>query len=290
MNTHTPRLLTALASLFLASSALAETVYDNTSTAIQYTGAWNHESSAYNPVYGKAFNGTLSETQSAGAKARLTFTANRYISLVYTMGSNRWKSAVYIDGQYVETLQNRTPVVNQRWQVMKTWELPAGGTHTIEVVALGAIDGQNIHQSWSDVDAFIVDADAAVPGTTTINASYPADSSLLEYGGTWTWVTDATYGNRMQSQTVGNSVRLTFYGRAVTLKHLASPNRGIAEVTLDGVLQADLDQYSATSEVKTLKFTGLAPGMHTLTITVSGRKNPSATNDIVGVTTFVVGR
>jgi hypothetical protein len=285
MSTHATRIFTALTSLFLASSALAETVYDNTNPAIQYTGAWNHESSQYNPVYGNATQGTLSETQNAGAKARLIFTANQYISLVYTMGGNRWKSVVYIDGQFRETLENRTPVANQRWQVMKTWAV-SPGTHTIEVVALGAVDGQGIHQSWSDVDTFIVDADAtvAMPGVISI---YPADYWMVEYGGTWNYVMDSTYGNRMQSQTRGSSVRSTFNGTSIALRYLASANRGIAEITLDGEIMPDLDQYG-TGEVKALRLLNLAPGMHTLTMTVSGRKNSVATNDIVGVTSFVL--
>ncbi len=285
MSTYTTRVFAALAGLFLASSALAETVYDNTNLAIQYTGAWNHESSQYNPAYGKATQGTLSETQNAGAMARLTFTANQYISLVYTMGGNRWKSVVYIDGQYRETLENRTPVANQRWQVMKTWAV-SPGTHTIEVVALGAVDGQNIHQSWSDVDAFIVDADAgvAIPGVTSI---YPADYWMVEYGGPWSYVIDSTHGNRMQSQTPGSSVRFTFNGTSIALKYFASANRGIAEITLDGEIKTDLDQYG-TGEVRSRKFSNLAPGMHTLTMTVSGRKNSMATNDVVGVNSFVL--
>jgi len=285
MSTHATRILTALTSLFLASSALAETLYDNTNPAIQYTGAWNHESAQYNPAYGKATQGTLSETQNAGATARLTFTANQHISLVYTMGGNRWKSAVYIDGQFREVLENRTPVANQRWQVMKTWAV-SPGTHTIDVVALGAVDGQNIHQSWSDVDAFIVDADHGTvsPGATAI---FPADYWMLVYGGPWSYVIDSTHGNRMQSQTPGSSVRFTFYGTSAAFNYLASANRGIAELTLDGKIKADLDMYGP-GEVRTRTFANLAPGVHTLTITVSGRKNSVATNDVVGVNSFVL--
>jgi hypothetical protein len=270
----------------LAVPALAETLYDNTNPAIVYSSGWNHESSQYNPVYGNATNGTLSETQTAGASARLTFTANQSISLVYTMGGNRWKANVYIDGVLVETLQNRTPVANQRWHVMKTWAV-SPGTHTIQVVALGAVDGQSIHQSWSDVDAFIADADAASAGGPGVTSIFPADYYLVEYGGTWNWVVDSTYGNRMQSQTRGSSFRFAFYGTNVTMKYLASANRGIAEITLDGEIMPDLDQHG-TGQVKAHKLLNLAPGMHTLTMTVSGRKNSVATNDIVGVNSFVL--
>ena len=286
MNTRTTRLLTALASLFLAVPALAETLYDNTNPAIVYSPGWNHESSQINPAYHPATQGTLSETQTAGASARLTFTASRSISLVYTMAANRWKSNVYIDGQLVGTLQNRTPQVNQRWQVMKTWPV-SPGTHTIEVVALGAVDGQNIHQSWSDVDAFIADADAASAGGPGVTSIFPADYYLVEYGGTWNWVTDTTHGNRMQSQTRGSSFRFTFSGTNVTLKYLASANRGIAEITLDGQIRADLDQYGP-GVVKSYTISNLQPGVHTLTVTVSGRKRAEATNDIVGVSNFVL--
>lgn len=286
MNTRINRLISALAVLLAASPALAETVYDNTHPAITYTGLWDHMSST---TYRRALNGTLSETRSAGAAASLTFTGGRYVALVHTMHSNRWKSDVFIDGVLEETITTRTVEVNQRWQVMRIYKLSQTvSTHTIRVVAKGAIDGQPSDLSWSDVDAFIVEPDVALPGATDPFASYGPDSSTLSYGGSWAWVTGPNT-SWMESSTKGDSVRFTFYGNLLRWDYYANPNRGIAEITLDGQALGDLDLYGP-GETRTYRLNGLEPGMHSVTITVSGRKNPAATANTVDIREVRVGR
>ncbi len=289
MNSRMLRLTSAIASMFLAGPALAaETIYDSTDPAITYTGSWNHETSS---TYYRAHAGTLSETRTANSAASLTFTGGSTISLVFTMGGNRWKSNVYIDGQLVETLNTRTPVYNQRWQVMKTWSLdPRLTSHTIEVVALGAVDGQDTQVSWSDVDAFIVDTSAAIPPSPGVWAAYPYNDPEVTYAGAWTFYPDptATAGARAQSQEKMNSASFTFYGSSVRLDYFAGGNRGIAEIALDGKVLTDLDMYGP-GESRSKRFDTLI-GYHTLTVTVAGRKNALSTNDVVSINGFRVLR
>jgi hypothetical protein len=289
MNSPLTRLIATLASIFLAAPALAaQVIYDNTHQSIKYTGSWNHETST---TYYRAHGGTLNETQTANSSASLEFTGGTTISLVYTMGGNRWKSNVYIDGQLVDTLNNRTPVHNQRWQVMKTWSLdPRLTSHTITVVALGAVDGQDYHRSWSDVDAFIVDTSAAIPPSPGVWTSYSYDDPNAVYAGTWAFYSDpnTTIGPRAQSQGKMNSASFTFYGSSVRLNYWAGGNRGIAEITLDGQVLTDLDMYGP-GEMRRRRFDTLI-GYHTLTITVSGRKNTLSSNDIVNISGFHVLR
>jgi hypothetical protein len=289
MTSRSSRLVATLASLFLATPALAaEVIYDNTHSSIVYNGPWNHETST---TYYRANAGTLSETNIANSSASLTFAGGSTISLVFTMGGNRGKFNVFIDGQYVETINSRTPVYNQRWQVMKTWSLnPQLYSHTIQVVALGDVDGQGFHYSWSDVDAFIVDTSAAIPPSPGVWAVYPFNNPDTVYAGTWAFFTDpnTTVGPRAQSQDKMSSASFTFYGSSVRLDYYASNNRGIAEITLDGKALPDLDMYGV-AEPRFRRIDTLI-GYHTLTITVSGRKNVSSTNDIVSISGFRVLR
>jgi hypothetical protein len=267
--------------MLAVGSAMAENVHDDTATKISYSGAWNAENS---PVYVRAVGGTLHETNIGGSYAEMNFVGtSRSISLVFTMHDNRGKSDIYIDGQYKDTIDARV-AAPQRWQVMRTWPVqPSSVHHTIRVVARGAGPGEDINKSWSDVDAFIVDADVGLPGSI-----YTPDNPLVDYGGAWAWVSDSTWGNRMQSQVPGNSVRFTFYGSGVRWFYYSSGNRGIANITLDGVQYGIWDTYGTPGQERSYDIFAPTTGIHTVTLTVSGNKNAASSNVIIDVSDFLV--
>jgi len=280
MFARTIRLSAALVSMLAVGSAMAENVHDDTATKIRYSGFWNAENS---PTYVRAVEGTLHETNVAGSAAEMDFSGTaRSISLVYTLHDNRGRADVFIDGAYKETLDNRV-VAPQRWQVMRTWSVQPATQHTIKVVAKGAGPGEDINKSWIDVDAFIVNADVGLPGST-----YTPDNPLVDYGGTWTWVSDSTWGNRMQSQVPGNSVRFTFFGNGVRWFYFSSGNRGIANITLDGVQYGTWDTYGTPGQERSYDIFAPTAGIHTVTLTVSGAKNASSSNVIIDVSDFLV--
>lgn len=66
---------------------------------------------------------------------------------------------------------------------------------------------------------------------------------------------------------------------------LTGPPYGIAQVTLDGVAQPDVDLFSATWRYRQVVFskTGLAAGPHTLVVSWTGRKNAGATSDYINL-------
>jgi len=86
-----------------------------------------------------------------------------------------------------------------------------------------------------------------------------------------------------------NALRFTFYGGSVSWKHLTTADRGIAEVTLDGGVLVDEDTYG-TGGTKARTLSGLAPGIHTLTIGNSGRKNAASTGYFIDAMEVTVGR
>jgi hypothetical protein len=63
---------------------------------------------------------------------------------------------------------------------------------------------------------------------------------------------------------------------------------GIAKVYVDGTLVQQVDLYSTTAQAKTVIYsnTGLAAGTHTLTVEVTGTKNPSSRSAWVWVDAF----
>lgn len=81
-------------------------------------------------------------------------------------------------------------------------------------------------------------------------------------------------------QTTGSLARFFFNGRGVSWLGARAPFLGIGEVYLDGILQAEVDQYGPTPEALVTLFAAsdLTPGFHELEIVVSGRKNPLSSN------------
>jgi len=85
---------------------------------------------------------------------------------------------------------------------------------------------------------------------------------------------------------VGN---LSFTGTGVRWLGLLNSNNGIARVSVDGVFKSEVDTYAASPALAVV-FTSevLAPGAHTLTIEVTGTRNPASTDTWVIIDAFDV--
>jgi beta-galactosidase GanA len=128
---------------------------------------------------------------------------------------------------------------------------------------------------------------------TDQTGSYTDDdtSPNLAYSGSWSHVSDQPYtGGDYQntesfSDTTGDSVSVTFTGTAVQWIAATANNHGIADVSLDGKQVATVDGYSPATNFQQVEYSasGLADTTHTLTITVSGQKNPASGGTYVSV-------
>ncbi len=128
---------------------------------------------------------------------------------------------------------------------------------------------------------------------TDVAAGYTYDdtSSALVYSGNWTHAgPSAGYTNgdydqtESWSQQTGASVSVTFTGTAVQWIGPKNTNGGIAAVSVDGASPTYVDTYDpCCKEFQQVLFadTGLTQGTHTLTITVTGNKDPQSTADTV---------
>ncbi|HEX6520659.1 MAG TPA: beta-galactosidase [Streptosporangiaceae bacterium] len=123
--------------------------------------------------------------------------------------------------------------------------------------------------------------------------TYDDADTALTYAGAWTHAgPSAGYTNGDFDQTeswstqAGASMKVTFTGTAVQWVGPKNNNGGIATVSVDGGPATNVDTFSPAGKLfQQVLYTGsgLSAGSHTLTITVTGNKNPSSSADTVVV-------
>src|SRR5262245_44966262 len=98
-------------------------------------------------------------------------------------------------------------------------------------------------------------------------------------------------GAAVQSTVAGATVSFTFTGTSVRWIGSRGRGMGIASVNVDGGPAKEVDLFARPNEeIRTpvVTFYDLSDGQHTLTITVTGRKNREATSNVVVVDAFEV--
>ncbi|MCA9941490.1 MAG: VCBS repeat-containing protein, partial [Anaerolineales bacterium] len=93
--------------------------------------------------------------------------------------------------------------------------------------------------------------------------------------------TRASRGYVARSNTLSDTVSLTFAGTWAGLGFVTATSSGYVEVRLDGVSRGIVDTYSATNDVTEVYYSGLVSGTHTLEVIVLDDANPSAGNTYV---------
>jgi hypothetical protein len=155
----------------------------------------------------------------------------------------------------------------------------ADGPHTISIRLTGAKNAASTGNVVV-VDRFEVTGAAPAGGGNRID-----DTAALP-GSTGTWITAAnpTYYNQTYrySRWVGAALTATFNGTRVAWIGPKTPNYGMAEVWIDDVMVATVDQYkpnlAAQGWREVVWESGLlAPGAHTVQIRPTGTMNPAST-------------
>ena len=160
----------------------------------------------------------------------------------------------------------------------------ADTSHTLTIEVTGQQDPAAVRA------AVIVDAFDVITSGTRRQETNPA----ITYTAGWLLGNrDHPYseGTAALSTIRGDRATFTFTGTSVSWIGFKGPQTGIARVILDGNVVADsLDTYAATDVPQKTVFTSppLASGSHTLTIEVTGSKNPASLGVSIVVDAFDV--
>jgi len=224
---------------------------------------------------------TAAQSVTPGAQATFTFTGTS-ISWIGARGPQTGIARVLLDGMFVAEVDTYAPTEQIQAAVFTAMGLAdASHTLTIEVTV--------VKNPASTGTLIVVDAfDVTSPGTRF----QQTDPSVTYTTG---WVPanqDRAYseGTAAESATPGVQATFTFTGTSVSWIGARGPQTGIARVLLDGMFVAEVDTYSPTEALQKTVFTatGLAEGGHTLTVEVTGEKNPASARAWILVDAFDV--
>lgn len=129
---------------------------------------------------------------------------------------------------------------------------------------------------------------------TTTTAAQVADDTTATYSGQWSASYDL--GGYYQdtahySATARAAATFTFTGDSIAWVGTKNHNHGYASVSVDGGPAVLVDTYAPAVSTQQVLYqqSGLAPGPHTITITVTSQKDHAATNTYQDVDAFIVG-
>jgi len=127
-------------------------------------------------------------------------------------------------------------------------------------------------------------ADTASGYLTNTVTKTPAASWKVMYSNIY------TLGQISQANATGATLSVPFTGEQIVLVSDKDPYRGIAEIIIDGVSRGTVDLYQDTTvnQVDVYRSPVLSAGAHTMTIRVTGTKNPAARATYVRVDRFKV--
>jgi hypothetical protein len=124
------------------------------------------------------------------------------------------------------------------------------------------------------------------------SGSFDDISPYVQYSGEWfhdAQFQEASGGTITYSDHPGDSFRMAFRGTAVTYLYTKAPNRGMADVLIDGHPVTRLDLYSADTRWQSNQmFTGLTNGQHTIEVRVAGVRNSKSLGNFVDLDQLIV--
>jgi hypothetical protein len=125
---------------------------------------------------------------------------------------------------------------------------------------------------------------------TSILDDLPLDQDYPVYVGDWghSVFVDAFALWDSWDRATGDTATVKFTGKRVKFYGVVDSNRGIAGLSLDGGPEIPIDEYSPTYQGDVLLWTSptLPEGEHTVTVRVTGQKNPNSSDTYVYIDRF----
>ncbi|NEN87040.1 hypothetical protein [Paenibacillus elgii] len=218
-------------------------------------------------------------SDSTGSKLVLKFTGDA-VKMNAVAGPNRGIANIRIDGRPYPDIDLYEPEYRNREYIM-AYGL-GQGPHLLEVT----VSGNKRAEATSNY--VVVDAFSAIGQAQTIlepSNRIESDNSLVVKDGTWYSEGEVN----LASNTTGSKLVLKFTGDAVKMSAVVGPNRGIANVRIDGQPYPDIDLYDSSYARRdyTLAY-GLGDGMHTIVVSVSGNRRLESNDNFVVIDAFFV--
>jgi hypothetical protein len=221
-----------------------------------------------------ASGGTYRASPTNGATATFTFSGTG-IKWITRKGPSQGIASVTIDGHTkgnVDLYATTSQGFSQRYPGLTS------GKHTIVIKVTGT---KNAASSGTSVAV-----DALIVGSTTTQDTAPKVTYDNWRGATSASANGGTYRTDGRANA---SASLAFTGTGVTWVTAAGPSAGMAGVTIDGVNEGTIDLYAPAMHWQTAEsYSGLAPGSHTIVMTVLGTRNTASAGTQVVVDAFVV--
>jgi hypothetical protein len=256
-----------------SSARVALRVEQNTAASIATSGTWYSNSVPHHS------GGSAMLTTAPGARMTFTFAGTGVRWIGYR---DEWSGManVYIDGR-LEAVADTFAPVSQTQQTIFSKTGLTSGTHTLTVEPAGQRNAQS-GGYWVWVDAFevvnrIEQDDAAVQHVCTADGGWYTHAHPMH-----------SASGALLSMSPGCSLRFTFTGTAVSWLGYRDEWSGMARVSVDGALRAEIDTYTSPSQPQTVIYTitGLSPADHTLTIEPIARWNPNAVGRWIWIDAF----
>ncbi len=221
---------------------------------------------------------------STGASFSAKFSGDS-ITWVYEKLPTCGIASVAIDGTSRGTVDqySSSPV----YKASTTWSGLGAGNHTIVVTNSKSKDTAS-NNTFLTHDAFLAD------GVNDASDPTPALENNYDGATTYQWAkltsTSASGGNYSADVSTAAAAAFEFTGTSVTWKYTKLAVCGIANVYIDGILQGQVDQYSASPTYQaSTTYSGLANTTHILLVTNSKTKDTASSNTFLTVDAFVVG-
>jgi subtilisin family serine protease len=260
-----------------ASQSTTKIVEEN-DPQVTYSGSWTTSTSSVHS------GGTAKVNSTAGSYAQLTFNGTGIKVLSYT-SSNRGKADIYIDGTLSQTVDLYSSTVKYQTPIFEVNNL-TNGAHTIKIVNTGQKSSAS-SGIYIALDAFVVET----PPQTTTQVIEDSDSQITYYG-TWTTSTSSVHsgGTAKVNNTAGSYAQLTFNGTGIKVLAYTAPNRGKADIYIDGVLSDTVDLYSSSTKYQASIFeeNNLVNGPHTIKIVNRGEKSSVSSGLYISLDAFII--
>ncbi|MFY9586568.1 MAG: hypothetical protein WAT66_03820 [Actinomycetota bacterium] len=236
----------------------ASTIEQESSTGARYN--WRNGSSS------SALGGTYAVDHISNARAVFRFSGSSVVWYTNT-GPSYGTAKVYIDSRYRGTFNQYAS--SNHYRVGRSFSSLGSGSHVLVVIVQGKKGSTSGTGTNVAVDAFRV-------GTTLVRT--PALSFTWGTVGT----SAASGGKYVRSDLRNSAVSFVFRGTGIDWYTVTGRGMGKAEIYIDGVLKATVDNYASSTHYGVARaIRGLSDGVHTIRIRVLGTHRSGATGNLI---------